>query len=204
MVSYSLLVNKKTISRKNDNNNEFQNKSVWNTFFNCIIQSHILHIRTIFLIIWAANKRHTDSYCNNKLFWYNLEDIGNERTKLRGRADDLAKIRVFSRNFFFLWNYPNQIRVFSRIFLFLWNHTNPAEVSGGRIATKVCFLLLVVSIPLIFFRDVFFITQSVYHKYVVAKSSGTIQKKYFFLVENLNLWVTTIFIIKIIQLLLSL
>ena len=27
---------------------------------------------------------------------------------------------------------------------------------GGRIATKVCFLLLVVSIPLIFFRDVFY------------------------------------------------
>ena len=101
MVSYPLLVNKKTITRKNDNNNEFQNKSVWNTFFNCIIQSHILHIRTIFLIIWAANKRHTDSYCNNKLFWYNLEDIGNERTKLRGRADDLAKIRVFSQNLFF-------------------------------------------------------------------------------------------------------
>ena len=106
MVSYPLLVNKKTISRKNDNNNEFQNKSVWNTFFNCIIQSHILHIRTIFLIIWAANKRHTDSYCNNKLFWYNLEDIGNERTKLRGRADDLAKIRVFSRNFFFSVKLP--------------------------------------------------------------------------------------------------
>ena len=125
-------------------------------FFNCIIQSHILHIRTIFLIIWAANKRHTDSYCNNKLFWYNLEDIGNERTKLRGRADDLAKIRVISQKFFFLWNYQNQLRAFSRIFLFLWNHTNPAEVSGGRIATKVCFLLLVVSIPLIFFRDVFY------------------------------------------------
>ena len=142
MVSYSLLVNKKTISRKNDNNNEFQNKSVWNTFFNCIIQSHILHIRTIFLIIWAANKRHTDSYCNNKLFWYNLEDIGNERTKLRGRADDLAKIRVFSRNFFFLWNYPNQIRVFSRIFLFLWNHTNPAEVSGGEDCYKGLFFVV--------------------------------------------------------------
>ena len=81
MVPYSMLVNTKTISRKK---NKYQ-KSVWNTFFNCIIQSHILHIRTIFLIIWAANKRHTDSYCNNKLFWYNLEDIGNERTKLRGR-----------------------------------------------------------------------------------------------------------------------
>ena len=62
----------------------------------------------------------------------------------------------FHGNFFFLWNYQNQLRAFSRIFLFLWNHTNPAEVSGGRIATKVCFLLLVVSIPLIFFRDVFY------------------------------------------------
>ena len=66
------------------------------------------------------------------------------------------KFVCFHGFFFFLWNYQNQIRVFSRIFLFLWNHTNPAEVSGGRIATKVCFLLLVVSIPLIFFRDVFY------------------------------------------------
>ena len=143
-------------------------------FFNCIIQSHILHIRTIFLIIWAANKRHTDSYCNNKLFWYNLEDIGNERTKLRGR-----RIRGPSED-------P------------LGGGRGPGEDSrAGRFLGGLlqrCVLLLVVSIPLIFFRDVFFITQSVYHKYVVAKSSGTIQKKLFFLVENLNLWVVQQFL----------
>ena len=139
MVSYPLLVNKKTISRKNDNNNEFQNKSVWNTFFNCIIQSHILHIRTIFLIIWAANKRHTDSYCNNKLFWYNLEDIGNERTKIRGRADDLAKIRVFSQNFFFCEITQIKYACFHEFFFFCEITQIPPRFPGGGLLQRFVF-----------------------------------------------------------------
>ena len=110
----------------------------------------------------------------------------------------MAKIRVFSRKFFFLWNYPNQIRVFSRIFLFLWNHTNPAEVSGGEDCYKGLFFVVGSFNSIDFFQGCFFITQSVYHKYVVAKSCGTIQKNIFLLVEYSKLWgIVTIYLIDV-------
>ena len=52
---------------------------IFETFhFICIIQSH----STFRPLFHLGIKKGQDSHCNNKrFFWYNLEDIGNKRTK---------------------------------------------------------------------------------------------------------------------------
>ena len=90
---------------------------IFETFhFICIIQSH----STFRPLFHLGIKKGQDSHCNNKrfhFFWYNLEDIGNKRTKW----EDCQKGGV---------------------------GFNSIDFCSGII---------------------FFITQSVYHKYVVAK-----------------------------------